>query len=305
MKQHSEMWLTADLDASVERCVDALAAMGANSVSSNAEGDGQRVVGHLPTSLLRNRFAADVTVDLSQVDHLVRAAVLIDQFGNKHGDLPSTLRKHLADITAPVVPAAQQAAVSNATVDALPKRVRKHTTGHISDAERILFFLEGTQHQTLVALVDRVVIMKPGFMANATGGCRVTTIHYSEMTGIQVNTGHLMGVLQVTSPSYPAVRADYWTSANKATKAGVDSATVAPNCIPIAKKQVTKWEPQLERLRQLIAEAHAPVKVTTPALVSSPPSAADRLKQLAELRDDGIISAEDFDAKKTQLLQEL
>ena len=133
----------------------------------------------------------------------------------------------------------------------------------------------------------------------------MTTIHYSEMTGIQVNTGHLMGVLQVTSPSYPAVRADYWTSANKATKAGVDSATVAPNCIPIAKKQVTKWEPQLERLRQLIAEAHAPVKVTTPALVSSPPSAADRLKQLAELRDDGIISAEDFDAKKTQLLQEL
>ena len=147
--------------------------------------------------------------------------------------------------------------------------------------------------------------MKPGFMANATGGCRVTTIQYSEMTGIQVNTGHVMGVLQVTSPSYPAVRADYWTSAGKASKAGVDSATVAPNCIPIAKKQVTKWESQLERLRRLVAEAHAPAQVTAPALVSSVPSAADRLKQLAELRDGGIINAEDFEAKKTQLLQEL
>ena len=56
---------------------------------------------------------------------------------------------------------------------------------------------------------------------------------------------------------------------------------------------------------RLIAEAHAPAQVAEPALVSSVPSAADRLKQLAELRDAGIISAEEFESKKTQLLQEL
>jgi hypothetical protein len=225
------------------------------------------VIGHVPRSLRRNRWAADVTIELTQMDGLVQAGVTIELAGTGHDGLLGTLRKQLADIAAeaPEIAAALEGAAATITVDALPKQVRKHTSGHVSAAEPLLFFLEGAHHQTLIALVDRVVIMKPGFMANATGGCRVTTIHYREMTGIQVNTGHTMGVLQVTSPSYPAVRADYWTSAGKATKAGVDSASVAPNCIPIAKRQVTLWEPQLERLRRLIAEAHAPANTSTPA----------------------------------------
>jgi Short C-terminal domain len=115
----------------------------------------------------------------------------------------------------------------------------------------------------------------------------------------------MMGVLQVTSPSYQAVRADYWTSANQATKAGVDSASVAPNCIPISKGKVKAWEPQLERLRRLIAEARAPMQAAAPAPASNGPSVAERLKQLAELRDAGIVSPEEFEAKKAQLLNEL
>jgi Short C-terminal domain len=308
IKRHSEIWLTADVGASVERCKDALAALGCVSISATPAGEGQRVIGRVPRSFRHNRWAADVSIELTQMDGLVQAGVTIELAGNKHTEVLNELRKQLVDITAqaPAVPAAQQAAASTISVDALPKQVRKHTGGHISDHEPILFFLEGTQHQTLVALLDRVVIMKPGFMANATGGCRVTTIHYSEMTGVQVNTGHLMGVLQVTSPSYPAVRTDYWTSAGKAAKAGVDSATVAPNCIPIAKRQVQMWEPQLERLRRLVAEAHASAQPTpAPAPPVQGASAADRLKQLAELHDAGIVSAEEFESKKEQLLQEL
>jgi hypothetical protein len=82
---------------------------------------------------------------------------------------------------------------------------------------------------------------------------------------------------------------------------------VAPNCIPIAKRQVQVWEPQLERLRRLIAEAHAPAQPSTPAPAPAVQgaSAADRLKQLAELRDAGIVNAEEFESKKEQLLQEL
>jgi hypothetical protein len=68
----------------------------------------------------------------------------------------------------------------------------------------------GSQLQTLVALSDRVVILKAGFLANASFGCRVTTIRYRDMTGIEVATGMSSAVLQVTSPSYSAVKADYW-----------------------------------------------------------------------------------------------
>jgi len=307
IKREFEIWLTVGIEAAVEQCRQALSAMDCHPISSTSEGAIHRVTGHVPRSFRHNRWAADLTIDLSQVEELVRASVTVDLAGNKHSQVLSEFRKGLGDITtqAPDVSASDIAARASSTVDALPKQVQKHTRGHIGDGEPILFFLEGTHHQTLVALADRVVILKPGFAANATGGCRVTTIHYREMTGIQVNTGRLMGVLQVTSPSYPAVRADYWTAANKATKAGVDSASVAPNCIPIAKRQVEMWEPRLQELRSLISRAHAPRSDGSPTTAAQAPSAADRLKQLAELRDAGIVTDEEFEAKKTQLLGEL
>jgi hypothetical protein len=176
------MWFTADLGAAVQRCKDVLAAMDCEPISSTAVEEGQRVVGHVPRSFRHNRWAADFTIDPAQVDELVQATVEIEHFGNKHGDLLSAFRKQLADIAtqAPSVSAALQAGASTIAIDALPKQVRKHTSGHISDHEPILFFLEGEFHQTLVALGDRVVIMKPGMMANATGGCRITTIHYTD-----------------------------------------------------------------------------------------------------------------------------
>jgi uncharacterized membrane protein YdbT with pleckstrin-like domain len=56
------------------------------------------------------------------------------------------------------------------------------------------------------------------------------------------------------------------------------------------------------------APAPAP-EVTIPAPVApappAPPSADDKLRSLAKLRDDGIISPEEFEAKKAELLDQL
>ena len=56
--------------------------------------------------------------------------------------------------------------------------------------------------------------------------------------------------------------------------------------------------------KQADAQA-AEAQQATPADPTPPPAAADymaELEQLAKLRDDGIITAEDFEAKKKQLL---
>ncbi len=59
------------------------------------------------------------------------------------------------------------------------------------------------------------------------------------------------------------------------------------------------------RRRSAAAPAPAP-EVTIPAPVApAPPSVDDKLRSLAKLRDDGIISAEEFEAKKTELLADL
>jgi hypothetical protein len=61
---------------------------------------------------------------------------------------------------------------------------------------------------------------------------------------------------------------------------------------------------EAERARQLVEERLALVRTqqTTPLVAPSQVDVADQIKKLADLRDAGILSDEEFQAKKTQLL---
>lgn len=50
-----------------------------------------------------------------------------------------------------------------------------------------------------------------------------------------------------------------------------------------------------QAIRQRVAQTHAPAQ-------PSPPDVADQIRKLASLLDEGILSAEEFEAKKRQLL---
>jgi Short C-terminal domain len=300
LTQHVDLWLDVDAKEAAARCSSALEAIGCESIKSKVDGNGHQVRGKLPAA--RKLLAGgECRIKLTPRDDLTHGQIEVISLA-KQDELVAKLKDMLADISVDE-PVGASATVG---ISDLPKQVRKHAAGHIGESEPILFFLEGNHHQTLVALPDRVAIFKPGFMANSTGGCRVTAIPYREMTGVQMNTGMMLGVFQVTSPSYPAVRTDFWTNADNMVNASSNSPTVAPNCIPIAKRDVKLWEPELDRLRRLIAEAHAPIanQVETGA---TPPAAkaAERLKQLAELREMGILTDEEYGAKKAEMLKEL
>jgi hypothetical protein len=187
-----------------------------------------------------------------------------------------------------------------ASVEALPRRVRRTAEQHIAPGERILFALVGAGRQTLVAFADRVLILKPGLLANTTFGCRATTIAYRDITGIQVNTGALMGVLEVSSPSYQARPADYWQAAIRGNEAGSGSPYVIPNCIPVAKSQLGRWSRELAELRRRIGDARAPAapQAAAPPLVS----VADELGKLGRLHAEGVLTDDEFAAAKARLL---
>jgi hypothetical protein len=55
------------------------------------------------------------------------------------------------------------------------------------------------------------------------------------------------------------------------------------------------------RIRELVSSARRP------SPPSAPPSAdiPDQIRKLAKLKDDGIISSEEFEAKKTELLRQI
>jgi membrane protease subunit (stomatin/prohibitin family) len=82
------------------------------------------------------------------------------------------------------------------------------------------------------------------------------------------------------------------TAARSAVFAGVSGG--------VQHRQQQRWARQdQEAAQQQMAEAPAPA--AAPAAAAEPDFAAE-LEKLAQLRDQGVITAEDFEAKKKQIL---
>jgi hypothetical protein len=68
-----------------------------------------------------------------------------------------------------------------------------------------------------------------------------------------------------------------------------------------------------ERVQAEIGKSSMPSRISTPPAPPSPKtevseperSVVERMKQLAELRDLGLISAEEYETKRTELLREV
>ena len=91
-------------------------------------------------------------------------------------------------------------------------------------------------------------------------------------------------ILQV--PGLSGTDTSYWKNSNS-------DPHKAPNAIPIARPYDVATA-GVNRLRVLLDKAHAPTDVTTAA----PRSVVDELRQLAEMRRDGLITQEEFDEMK-------
>jgi hypothetical protein len=65
----------------------------------------------------------------------------------------------------------------------------------------------------------------------------------------------------------------------------------------------------VDRVRHHISKADAPVTaapvVAAPASAAAAPDVYEQLRKLAELRDQGVINPEDFEAKKQELMRRI
>jgi hypothetical protein len=185
----------------------------------------------------------------------------------------------------------------------LSGRVRRALERHIHGDETVRFCLKGDFDHTLVALDDRLLIIKAGVFAGTTFGARVASIDYKDITGIEVNTGLLNCVVEVATPSYPAVGKKSAWFGGRTSKRDLfnrDPHTES-NTIPVVRPNLKKWEPHLKELRALIAEAKREPTERQPPPV---PSLGGQLKELAELHQSGVLSDEEFAQAKARLLAE-
>jgi hypothetical protein len=175
----------------------------------------------------------------------------------------------------------------------LSGKARKHIEQHVHEDENVGVVMQGASHQTLVGLDDRLLIVKPGVMAGASFGAKVTSFNYSDISAIEVNTNWRTGVIEVITSGYQGTKGTkYWSS-----DAEHDPFKIS-NCIPIPKKAAQEWTPYLQWLRQKITEAKGegqPAAAPKDDLVSS-------LERLESLRSAGTLTDAEFEQAKARLL---
>jgi len=198
--------------------------------------------------------------------------------------------------------------------EVLGNELRKLVQPHISEGERIQFCLlsgNGGWDQAIVALTDRLLMIKPGLMAGATAGPRVIGFYYRDITGIEIITGLINGVIEISTPSYQRTRQKaFWKIKNE----DKDPYKVA-NCLPISKKNLREYEPYIERLRAMERAAKqerviSPLPRNEDSLNSELSRLASlrtsgvlsELEKLASLRTYGVLSEEEFQRVKQRLL---
>jgi Short C-terminal domain len=72
------------------------------------------------------------------------------------------------------------------------------------------------------------------------------------------------------------------------------------NAVLFTRKHQAEVDAVREHVENYITARHA-----TPARASAQPDIADQIRKLAELRDAGILTSEEFEAKKADLLERL
>ena len=170
-------------------------------------------------------------------------------------------------------------------------RFRPGRNGRGGRGERALMEVKG-QGGTVVWDGEFIAIVRKGFLARATIGKGEKRFPIASINAVQWKpAGPVMnGFIQFTIGGGNEARSKFGSQTQSAAK--------DENSVIFTKKQM----PQFEALRKSIEEAIA--QRGRPAAVAPPDNLA-QLKQLGELRDSGIISTNEFETKKAEILGRL
>jgi Short C-terminal domain len=182
------------------------------------------------------------------------------------------------------------------TIDQLEKadkKVAKLLQANLSDGEQVELYAQGNSDQTVVLTDRHVFILKTGFMAGQSFGGKATSFAYGQITAVEVRVSMMSGIFEIRAAGMSATDISYYGNSK-------DSAYKAPNAIPINKNRAALFQDVAKRIRERIDATHS---AQAPSAASPPPAdIPGQLRQLAELRDAGVVTPEEFASKKSELL---
>jgi hypothetical protein len=151
----------------------------------------------------------------------------------------------------------------------------------------------GERDQALIATARRAFVFKRGSAGGALFTTELISWDYSHLTGVRTHLGAQAGAVVLEASSHVGrsrrLRGQHERDPFK-----------APNAIPIAAPFDVATA-AVESLRALIAAANTPGTEGTPAAPAAP-SPAQELHHLAELRDLGVITSDEFEIMKARIV---
>jgi len=150
----------------------------------------------------------------------------------------------------------------------------------------LLYELKGVNGQ-LELYEDRIIIRRKGFLSKMTQGFfkGEKTIYINQITAIQVRPGTLLtnGYIQITVPG------------GLESKKGLFDAVEDENTVMFVKKDNELVYQIKAKIEELMSRQHT-------GYTTNQISSADEIRKYRELLDEGIITKEEFEQKKKQLL---
>jgi Short C-terminal domain len=190
----------------------------------------------------------------------------------------------MASMTTPLL---DKDGVGTASYASLGAGVKKALEEIVAAGEKIRVIVLGAREQAMVGTDRRVFVCKPG-STGASLGAGVTAWRYENLAGVQLQKGFLTDAVVLRTRRRTRGKTSYWGEKG-------DDPFTADNAIPIADAS-DQVRTGVAFLSQLIALAHTTPPRPVPMVV------ADRLRNLADLRDRGILTEHEFQAAKTRIL---
>lgn len=254
-------------DQASQRITDALRDAGLDVDASSSH-----ISAHAKRALLKNRWAADVSADVSALHAGAKAVIQVDMAGSKHYELLNEIADALGDDA--FADQGLQTAVERLgkASKIFGRKELRHLRHLVRADEEVRGLAQGTYEkaQAIVVLTDQRLF----FFEKSLGKERLEEYPVSAISSI------------VASKKLTGERLQFTVSGNNA------------EVTHVMHGQADELARQYRDLR------HTP---TAAQHRTEPPSVSvlDQIRQLSDLRDSGVLTADEFEKKKTELLDRL
>jgi hypothetical protein len=234
-------------------------------------------------SIRKNRWAAKWNVAVDEDDAGTKVDIEIDLLGDKHPALLAELEKEIGDLRVVNEAADEQTArieelaKKKLSIKFFVRREVKKLPALLDEGEQVVNLGQGTYdgRQGLVVVTNRRIL----FSEEGIVRSRLEDFPYDRISSVQTSTGFTAGEIRI------------FASGNKAEIKDV-----------MPKERVPEIA---DYVRARLQRKDEPSTVATPRQASAEPDPLDQLKKLGELRDAGVLTADEFEAKKASILERL